>query len=225
MEVFLKSGVLKYLDAVSVHPYRDPNFGPETAGPEYEQLRTMIERYAPAAGKKTVPIISGEWGYSTKAHGVSPETQAAYLVRQQLFNLLNGVKLSIWYDWKNDGTNMNRLEDNFGTVTDALEPKPAYRAIKVLTRELAGYHIEHRFDTSQGDYVLLLADASGHKKIAAWTIGEPRSTDLKPALKANEILEWIDGWGTPLQQPLGDGPFALRLEPLPQYFTLKPTQK
>ena len=99
LETFLKSGVLEYLDAVSVHPYRNPRKPPETAAADYQKLRTMIERYAPASKKDKLPILSGEWGYSTWKHGVSLETQAAFAARQQLSNLLNGVPLSIWYDW------------------------------------------------------------------------------------------------------------------------------
>jgi hypothetical protein len=45
-----------------------------------------------------MPIISGEWGYATHAQGLSLETQADFLTRQQLFNLLQGIPISIWYD-------------------------------------------------------------------------------------------------------------------------------
>ena len=100
LETFLKSGVLEYVDAVSVHPYRDKKRGPETAVADYQRLRQLIDRYAPAAKKETIPILSGEWGYSSHAKGISVETQAAFAVRQQLINLLSGVPLSIWYDWK-----------------------------------------------------------------------------------------------------------------------------
>src|SRR5579883_3410790 len=49
METFLKSGVLQYLDAVSVHPYRNPKRWPETAAPDYQKLREKIAQYAPTA--------------------------------------------------------------------------------------------------------------------------------------------------------------------------------
>jgi beta-glucosidase/6-phospho-beta-glucosidase/beta-galactosidase len=44
LEYFLKSGVLEYLDAVSVHPYREPRRGPETAAADYRRLRELIAR-------------------------------------------------------------------------------------------------------------------------------------------------------------------------------------
>ncbi len=127
MEKFLASGVLEHLDGVSVHPYRHKRPA-ETAAPEYRKLREQIERYAPAAKKGKLPILSGEWGYSTDGKDVSPETQASYIARQQLFNLWMGIPLSIWYDWKNDGPEASEREHNFGTVTQDLKLKPAYVA-------------------------------------------------------------------------------------------------
>ena len=133
LERFFASGALAALDAVSVHPYRACSRPPETAAEDYRKLRQLIEHYAPAT-KKQMPILSGEWGYAWHTRGVSPETQAAYLARQQLSNLLNDVPLSIWYDWKDDGTNPGESEHHFGTVTYDLKPKPAYLGARTLTR-------------------------------------------------------------------------------------------
>jgi Beta-glucosidase/6-phospho-beta-glucosidase/beta-galactosidase len=178
LERFLKSGVLEYLDAISVHPYRNPKQPPETASADYKKLRDLIARYAPA-GKTNMPILSGEWGYSTHAKGVSLEPQADFASRQQLSNLLNGVPLSIWYDWKNDGDDPAENEHNFGTVLPDLKPKPAYLAIQKLTRELAGYHVEQRVPASDAsDYVVLCVNAAGERKLAVWTIGAPHSSPI-----------------------------------------------
>ena len=79
MEPFLKSGVLEYWDAVCVHPYRlNP---PETGASEYRQIHELIDRCAPPVRKVEISILSGEWGYSSDGQDVSPERQAAYLVR------------------------------------------------------------------------------------------------------------------------------------------------
>src|SRR5262249_43742512 len=70
---FLKSGVLQYLDGVSVHPYRGRGKPPETAAKDYKELRALIDRYAvsPSDKLRKIPIISGEWGYSSHTKGVS----------------------------------------------------------------------------------------------------------------------------------------------------------
>jgi hypothetical protein len=200
MEKFLASGVLEHLDGVSVHPYRHKR-PPETAAAEYRKLREQIERYSPAARKGKLPILSGEWGYSTDGKDVPPETQAAYIARQQLFNLFSGVPLSIWYDWKNDGEDPQEREHNFGTVTHDLKPKPAYEAVQTLTRELAGFRVIERHSTNgEDDFILVLKNAAGDMKLAVWTVGQPHPFTL-------EILET----GKPLR---------LDLTAMPQYIAL-----
>ncbi len=192
---FFEAGVLQYLDAVSVHPYRPYRKPPETVLEDYRKLRALLRRYLPA-GKRPMPIISGEWGYASHNRGVSPETQAAFLVRQQLVNLLAGVPLSIWYDWKNDGPDPAEGEHNFGTVTADLQPKPAYRAVQVLVRELAGYHVARQLATgSKEDYVVVCADRTGAEKLAVWTTGSPHRVTLAARFKRHWLVNLHTGTG------------------------------
>lgn len=223
LETFFQSGVLEYLDAVSVHPYRNPKNPPETAAGDYQRLRTMIDRYAPASERRTIPILSGEWGYSTHKQGVSLETQAAFAARQQLSNLLNGVPLSIWYDWKNDGPDPNENEHNFGTVLPDLKPKPAYVAIQTLTRELSGYRIVRRRSLpSDKDYVLLCAGpAARSKKLVAWTLGEPHSVKLEIRLWGRNRLTGLTGNGDRFTPTTDSDRLILDLVSAPQYVTLR----
>lgn len=201
LEPFLQSGVLEYLDAVSIHPYRPPDKPPESAEPEYKRLRALIDSAAPESKRPNkIPILSGEWGYASNRKGVSLDTQAAYAVRQQLSDLLYGVPLSIWYDWKNDGTDPDDGEQNFGTVTPDLKPKPAYAALRKMTHELEGYVLQERlagFDPN--DYVLLFAKGGNERKVAAWTRTKPHLITLH--LSGPEV--------------------SLELGPLPQYVPVK----
>ena len=90
LEACFQAGLLDYWDAVSVHPYRQT--APETVEEEYRSVRLLIRRYAPAG--KDIPIISGEWGYSTqypafagKDAAARDKRQAKWLARQFLTNL------------------------------------------------------------------------------------------------------------------------------------------
>jgi polysaccharide biosynthesis protein PslG len=196
LEEFLKSGALEFLDGVSVHPYRSPKQPPEGAAKDYQRLRELIERYAPNDAKKKIPIISGEWGYSSNTKGVSPEKQAAFIARQQLSNLFCSVPVSIWYDWKNDGRDPNENEHNFGTVTADLNPKPAYVAIQTLTRELSGYRISSRYDLENtNDFVLVLTNSRHEMKLAAWTLGAPHQVALNLQPTSGKQLTLISGEG------------------------------
>lgn len=220
LEAFLKSGVLDYLDAVSVHPYREPRRPPETVAMDYQRLREIIERYAPAAKRGKIQILSGEWGYSSWKRGVSVETQAAFAVRQQLINLLNDVPLSIWYDWKNDGDDPNENEHNFGTVMPDLQPKPAYVAIATLTRELGGYRIARRLSLeSEQDFVLVSTNSAGKQKLAAWTLGEPHTVSIATSgelARAGGTL----GNGESFAPKMESGGCELELTVAPRYLAL-----
>jgi hypothetical protein len=129
LEKCFQAGLLEDLAAVSVHPYRSGP--PETAEPELLRLRNLIERYRPAG--REIPIVSGEWGYTTTDHPL--DRQARYIVRQQVFNRALGIPFSIWYDWKDDGPDPKEREHHFGTVTTDLKPKPAYEALKAASKE------------------------------------------------------------------------------------------
>ena len=217
LQTFLSSGVLDYLDAVSVHPYREPRRAPETATADYQRLRQLIESYAPANKKQKIPILSGEWGYSSWERGVSLDTQAAFLARQQLINLLNGVPLSIWYDWKNDGTDPKENEHHFGTVTSELQPKPAYIAVQTLTRELNGYRVARRQAlASEQDYLLICTNSSGAQKIAAWTVGEPHQVRL-----AFRGLTGARSNGEKFTPGFQDGQCMVVLNSAPTYLTIE----
>ena len=213
--------MLEYLDAVSVHPYRSPQHSPETAAADYHKLREMIDRYAPASRKGKLPILSGEWGYSTWKKGVSLETQADFAARQQLANLLEGVPLSIWYDWKNDGPDPNENEHNFGTVQQDLAPKPAYMAIRTLTQELSGYRIARRIPVaSDRDYVLLCTGPAGVEKVAVWTTGEPHTVQLEVARQGQRGPSGVSSDGSQFTPEVDRGKLLLDLASAPRYVTL-----
>lgn len=195
LEDFFAAGGLAQIDAVSVHPYRDYRKPPETAAEDYVKLHALIQRYAPA-GKKNLPIISSEWGYATYTKGVSLETQAAFIVRQQLANLYAGVPLSIWYDWKNDGNDAGEREHNFGTVLPDLTPKPAYTAVKTLTSELGGFALVSRLPVgNDADFMLLFANARGEEKLAVWTTGEAHEVSLEARPQRRARLQAVTGQG------------------------------
>jgi hypothetical protein len=165
MERCFQAGLLEYWDAVSFHPYR--NTPPETAAPDFHRVRELIEKYAPK-GKK-IPILSGEWGYSELYSGLSREKQARYISREYLSNMMNGLILSIWYDWHDDGTDPKETEHHFGTVFNDYKPKPTYEAIKTLATALDGFRLNKRLALASPEDYCLLFDKGNTHRLAAWT--------------------------------------------------------
>lgn len=173
LEDCFKAGCLEYWDAVTVHPYRQKD--PETVNEEYRNLRLLIAKYAPKG--KTIPILSGEWGYSAAWGKFDEVRQGKYLPRQFLVNLYNQVPVSIWYDWHDDGKDPKEAEHHFGTVSfeylkdkpQVYAPKDAYKAAQTLTTQLAGFKYNKRLWTGdEADWVLLF-DKGNDVKVAVWT--------------------------------------------------------
>lgn len=205
LETCFKAGLLDYWSAVSVHPYRQTD--PETALPEYRRLRQLIRQYAK---DKPVPILSGEWGYSTGWKGFDEDRQGKYLARQWLTNLYAEVPVSIWYDWHDDGTDPKEAEHHFGAVRheyragkDADDPvyeaKPSYAAAKALTTALAGYRYNKRLavGSEPTDFVLVFSKGDNPRevtdvKLAVWTRSkEPQALVIPAAPGAFHVVDHL----------------------------------
>ena len=173
LESCFKAGLLDWWDAVSVHPYRQS--APESAEADYQKLRGLIACYAPKG--KSIPILSGEWGYSSAWQNFDQATQGQMLARQWLINLANHIPLSIWYDWHDDGTDPLEPEHHFGTVANAYhaggspiyQPKPAYLAAKTLTSMLQGFQFTKRLALGKPDDYALLFRKGEELRLAIWT--------------------------------------------------------
>ena len=192
LEACFKAGCLEYWSAVSVHPYRQKD--PETVAADYARLREMIKQYAPAG--KQIPIVSGEWGYSSGWKKFDEERQGKYLPRELLTNLASGVPISIWYDWHDDGADPAEPEHHFGTVhaefhagrDPGYDAKPAYVAMKRMSDALKGCSFEKRLETErQTDWALCFHDSVG-QHLAVWTTAEPHEV-LIPGLNGTWRLD------------------------------------
>jgi hypothetical protein len=220
LEKCFQSGLLDYWSAVSVHPYRQT--GPETVAAEYARLRKLIGQYA-QKGKK-IPILSGEWGYSSAWGKFDVQLQGKYLPRQWLINLAEEVPISIWYDWHDDGPLANEPEHHFGTVYHAehgdrprlYDAKPAYAAAKTLTSMLDGFRFQTRLPAHGADDYLLLFARGDAVRLAAWTTS-PSAHEVVVPLKPGRYLV-ADYLGKPLA-PISAGAqgVGLTLTDAPQY--------
>src|ERR1044072_6035878 len=103
--------------------------------------------------------------------------QAQLLSRQLLTNATNGIPISIWYDWRDDGADANEPEHHFGIVrheyragaSQVFDPKPAYRAAAATNTFLAAAVFEKRLAMGTSNDFVLVFSSAGHERIVAWT--------------------------------------------------------
>ena len=241
LEKCFQAGLLKYWDALSVHPYRQK--APETVIEEYARLRHLIDRYAPEG--KTIPILSAEWGYSSAWSDYDDDLQGKMLPRQWMVNLSCNVPVSIWYDWHDDGTDPKEPEHHFGTTffephdgrTPLYDPKPSYRAAKTFCETLREYRFNKRLFCSDawGDDIFVYLFVRDHETaLAVWTTDRQERTITIPGVSG--VFQAVDYLGEKRERitatedgvtvTISDGPLyliPLLSQPLLQKLTTAPS--
>jgi polysaccharide biosynthesis protein PslG len=170
LQACLDEGLAELADAVSIHPYVDPEF----VAPDYDRVRAMVDA---AAGDRMLPVVSTEWGFATNEF-VSDDLQADVLVRMFLINLSLGIPLSIAY------VAVDRTEEyvpeeerTYGIARADHSPKAAYHALREMNERLRGVRFSEALATAPGD-VALAFEGNGRRWVATWTAGEPHEAEV-----------------------------------------------
>ena len=132
--------VFTLMDGIFPHMY--PDNDPENCIPKQaEGLKKLNAEY----GKEDLELYMTELGAMTGNGGLTEEVQASMLVRSYCLALANGYKKIYWYDFMDDGNDLNNVQYNFGLIhheqspKGSYSPKPAYVSYGVMTRMLTGY--------------------------------------------------------------------------------------
>ena len=185
-EVF-KRGILENIDAVSVHPYR--NKQPESVMSDYLKVEDLIEEYS----SKKIPVISGEWGYSTVnlPKEFAREKQADYLVRMLLVNQMMGIPVSIWYGLRDDGIDKDAEGHNYGLIDTKNTFKPSFTAFKVLKSALKDTDYKYRITSKNTENYILKFETKDIKKnvIVYWTTDDWNSERVFINGNKGDLLE------------------------------------
>ncbi len=197
-------GGAKYMDAVSIHPYRRRfEASCESTGflEELRAVRELADRYRPG-----LPIWITEIGWPTTpwrgSGSVSPELQAAYLVRMYVLSLAAGIERIFWYHYRD--------RDQFGLVQwDDFAAKPSHFAYRTMTRLLSGAKCEGLVEAPEG---VCVVGFSKHNRdiLVCWAPEKPQAVEMLGA----DILRW-DMKGRPARA--ADGPLPVTLGPEPVY--------
>lgn len=141
-------GLYPYCDYVSFHPYIQPSM-PDDSDFSTGNIRKVKDVVLDHGGWKDLAIT--ESGWSTEKAGTSPQKHAEAVIKQFIISEGEGVKKIYNYNFKNDGTNPDYSEDNFGMIENDYTPKKTYIAFCELNRFTAGAIMHGRVDIGLGD--------------------------------------------------------------------------
>ena len=183
------------MDGVSVHAYQ--LYNPEgVVANAYTPLRPLINQYHPSG---PVPILSSEWGYSTAdgqtGVGLCAHSEIPGRLRGAPFlvNLSQGIPLSIWYNYMNNGYDTTNYEQNFGIVDLNSIPKPAYYEMQLLDQLAKGQDFHRAFVVRRSGL------APDLHKLPTPAGTDPGGLDYEKPYTAwfsTPYVATVSGWGT-----------------------------
>lgn len=176
-----KTGQLNSLDGFAIHPYRP--FAPETFAADIAPLKAVLN----SQGIANPSIWATEWGYpsvgvfdqAVYGNGHDPRArarQAVIVLRSVLTQTALNLPLMTVYELSDSGIDPTYNEHNFGLLTKAGDPKPAFNALKTLNSF-----------TKTRNYVGLVKDVPANVHAMRWD----SSTDSVFAV-------WVDAADVPL---------------------------
>ncbi len=226
-EACFKNGMLDTgIKAWSTHPYGLKT--PEEFTVGHTITRELLKKY----GKPAMPILNTERGFAIKelknnegwSGGNKDQVfayQAWHFVRQYMADQMNGVPITIWYEW--DGKDP-WTGSAFALFND--EPRPIIKAAEVMLDQLNGYNYVRRIDTGYPlDFLLLFRNEAGEQKLVAWTA--PPAGDTPDAAFAHEVKIELNTGGPATATGLlgdelnvaeaGENAYRLAVSGAPQY--------
>lgn len=137
LEAMYDHGVKGSFTALSIHPYSYPAMpaDPSTASWNTFQKVPRIHDLMTAHGDGDKQIWFTEFGAPTgkSSKAVTPDRQAAYLTEGiTAARELGYVQAILIYSLRDAGSDVTDPEQNFGLLTLARQPKPAYQAVRNL---------------------------------------------------------------------------------------------
>jgi hypothetical protein len=135
-------------------------------------LKSLLGGYAGATGKP-LWLTETSWSTYATAPGISETLQAAYLVRDEVLTLTQGLDRYQWYDLFDD-TPDNNVQGRWGLLRNpgsnpAIAPKPSFVAQAVLTRQLDGYAYSNEDAIQSGVYSMQFTKAGSPLKRVMWS--------------------------------------------------------
>jgi polysaccharide biosynthesis protein PslG len=184
----LQSPLASCIDALSFHSYRIERGAapksPESVMADNARAAEFVADNTPK-DRSRLRLICSEWGFNSV--DLTEQQQAAYVVRTHLSNLLSGVPVTVWYEWRDSLGSPDDPEAHFGLVDFRRNGKPALTAVRSLLPLIGDHTVVRRLQTPDPrDFVVLLRGPNHSRKLLFWTSRRSHGGDLSLDLGTRE---------------------------------------
>ena len=167
----LQSPLATCLDALSFHSYRMERGvapkSPESVMADNRRAAEFVASNTPA-GRSRLPLICSEWGFNSLE--VTEREQATYVVRMHLSNLLSGVPVTVWYQWRDSEERPDDPEAHYGLVDFNGNSKSALTAVRSVLPLIGDHTVVDRLRTADArDFIVRLQGPDRSTKLLFWT--------------------------------------------------------
>jgi len=172
-KAIVDDGATRDASALSVHLYNHCNPGPNTNRTATELVDRLDVLQTMLGGKsKPVPLFITELGWPTteiKGCDISRQTAADNIAQFLLWSAATPWVKGVWlYQLKDQGTQKDQLEENFGLYDYDYKPKPAACAAREavqLIKTSAGFTLSRPFP----HVYVMRAETGDGPRLIAWT--------------------------------------------------------
>ncbi len=213
----LESGIKGW----SLHPYGVKR--PEDFSAGYMRVNKILKKHK----ADHLPLINSERGFAVKkrregwsggSEEKAVEYQSWHVVRQYMVDQMNGIRLTIWYEWGSK---------DFGLHHNGAK-RPGHTAFRTMVTQLSGYTYKERLKADdREDYLLLFTNADGNRKLVAWTAPPPKGApnlakphDITIPVTNTEPVSIVDLMGRAGTVAVTNGKITINLKPAVQYLDL-----
>ena len=180
-------------DVLTIHPYR-ATLDDRVFVSDLQRVSDLVRW--PDGRRREVWITEMGWATNVPHNAltqdfqpVTERRQAELLARTYLDAIASNVAPNIsWYDLRNDGTDPVNFEHNLGVVARDFTPKPAYRALAILTQLLSDTRPADHPDLGH-DVVAYRFEATGggRRVYAVWSLEAKRTVTIPVSGDATEV--------------------------------------
>ena len=189
IEKVFEFGGFDKMDILSIHPYRYPPTPEETdLIAEVRKADALVRKY----GKpKEIWMTEIGWPTNVGGNGSSEAKQAAMIVRTYVLAMASGVvQKTFWYNFRNDGLDVNYNEHNFGIIRQDHSLKSACVSFRTMTHALEGKKLVRPLSEGKAVYAYLF-EGKGSRVIAAWAASGTAKLSLAEAGQSVEVVNLI----------------------------------